>query len=87
MRVDGKAVQLADRVEAVAWKAGAGAVDAVPSLSEPGDLHIVVDLTRLGVGHGLRCDCAAGVHGQACSHRTAVVLRRQRERQRKGARR
>jgi hypothetical protein len=85
MSVDAKAAQLADRVEPVAWKDGAGVVYAVPSLTDPDDFHVVTDLTRLGLGQGLRCDCVAGVHRQACSHRTAVVLRRQRERQREGA--
>ena len=86
MSVDAKAVQLVDRVECVAWRDGAGAVYAVPSLTDPGDLHVVADLTRLGLGQGLRCDCMAGVHNRACSHRTAVVLRRQREQQRKEGR-
>jgi hypothetical protein len=78
MSVDAKALQLVDRVEAVAWKDGASVVYGVPSRSEPGELHVVVDLGRLGIGQCLRCDCAAGVHNQACAHRTAVVLRRQR---------
>jgi hypothetical protein len=80
--VDAKAFRLADGVECVAWRDGAGVVYAVPSLTEPGDFHLVTDLTRLGLGQGLRCDCVAGVHRQACSHRTAVALRRQRERER-----
>lgn len=84
MSVDAKAVPLANRVEPVAWRDGAGVVYVVPSLSEPGDFHIVADVPRLGVGPGLRCDCAAGLHRQACSHRTAVVLRRQREQGRRG---
>ncbi len=79
MSVDAKALQLVDRVECVAWKAGAGVVYAAPSLSDPGDFYVVTDLTWLGLGQGLRCDCVAGVHNQPCSHRTAVVLRRQRE--------
>jgi hypothetical protein len=81
MSVDAKALQLADRIEKVA-----DAVYAVPSLSGPGDFHLVTDLTRLGLGQGLRCDCVAGQHNQACSHRTAVVLRRQREQQRREGR-
>ena len=75
MSVEAKALQLPDRVERVAE-----AVYAVPSLTDPGDFHVVTDLAWLGLGRGLRCDCVAGVHNQACSHRTAVVLRRQRER-------
>ena len=71
-----------DRVECVAWKDGAGAVYAVPSLSDPADFHVVTDLTRLGLGQGLRCDCVAGVHRQVCAHSTAVAVRRQREAQR-----
>ena len=82
MSVDGKAHQLADRVECVAWKDGAGAVYAVPSLTTD-DFYVVVDLGRLGIGQGLRCDCVAGIHNRACSHRTAVVLRRQREAERR----
>ena len=82
MSVDAKALQLVDKVECVAWKAGAGVVYAVPSLTTD-DFHVVTDLTRLGLGQGLRCDCPAGLHNQACSHRTAVVLRRQRAQQRR----
>jgi hypothetical protein len=84
--VDAKALGLVDRVECVAWKDGAGAVYAVPSLTEPDDFHVIVDLTRLGLGRGLRCDCLAGQHHRACSHRTAVVLRRQREQRRQESR-
>jgi uncharacterized Zn finger protein len=84
MTVDAKAHQLAERVEVVAWKDGAGVVYAVPSLTTD-DFYVVSDLTRLGIGHGLKCDCPAGAHNQACSHRTAVVLRRQREAERKGS--
>ena len=78
MSVDGKALQLVDGVECVAWKGGAGAVYAVPSATDPMDFHIVVDLERLGVGRGLRCDCRAGAHHHVCSHGTAVLLARQR---------
>jgi hypothetical protein len=78
MSVDAKALQLVDGVECVAWKAGAGAVYAVPSLSDPMDFHLVVDLGRLGLGEGLRCDCVAGVRRQTCAHGTAVLLARQR---------
>jgi uncharacterized Zn finger protein len=78
MSVDAKAHQLAEKVEVVAWKEGAGVVYAVPSLTTD-DFYVVTDLTRLGVGNGLKCDCPAGAHNQACGHRTAVVLRRQRE--------
>jgi hypothetical protein len=89
MRVDAKAVPLVGRVEAVAWKeAGAGAVYAVPSLTDPEDFHVVVDSGRLGLGEGLRCDCPAGARHQVCSHGTAVLLRRQRaqqQRERAGA--
>ena len=77
MSVDAKALQLVDGVECVAWKAGAGAVYAVPSLSGPGDFHLVVDLGRLGLGEGLRCDCPAGARRQTCAHGTAVLLARQ----------
>jgi hypothetical protein len=77
MSVDAKALQLVEGVECVAWKDGAGAVYAVPSLTDPDDFHVVVDLGRLGVGRGLRCDCPAGAHRQACSHGAAVLLRRQ----------
>jgi hypothetical protein len=84
--VDAKAIQLVDRVEAVAWKEGGGAVYAVPSLTDPDGLHVVADLTRLGLGQGLRCDCLAGQHNKACSHRTAVALRRQREQEQRRAR-
>jgi hypothetical protein len=87
MSVDAKAFGLVDGVACVAWKDGAGAVYAVPSISDPGDFHVVTDLTRLGIGQGLRCDCVAGAHNQACSHRTAVVLRRQREQERRQRRR
>jgi hypothetical protein len=83
--VDAKALQLVDGVECVAWKDGVGAVYAVPSATDPLDFHIVVDLERLGVGRGLRCDCPAGSHRQVCSHGTAVVLRRQREAAREGS--
>jgi hypothetical protein len=76
--VDAKAVQLVDRVECVAWKDGAGTVYAVPSLTDPEDIHVVMDLGRLGLGRGLWCDCPAGSRRQACSHGTAVLLRRQR---------
>jgi hypothetical protein len=64
------------------------ALSAAPLATSPtdaADFHVVTDLARLGLGQGLRCDCAAGLHHQACSHRTAVVLRRQREQQRTGA--
>ena len=44
MSVDAKAVRLVERVECVAWKDGAGAVYAVPSLTDPDDFHVVVDL-------------------------------------------
>jgi hypothetical protein len=85
--VDAKALQLVAGVECVAWKAGAGAVYAVPSLSDPLDFHLVVDLGRLGLGEGLRCDCVAGVRRQTCAHGTAVLLARQRHaRQRPPAR-
>ena len=77
MGVDAKAFRLADRVECVAWKADAGAVYAVPSLTDPEDFHLVVDAGRLGLGEGLRCDCPAGARRHACSHGTAVLLRRQ----------
>jgi hypothetical protein len=77
MGVDEKAFRLADKVECVAWEDGAGVVYAVPSLSDPEDFYVVTDLGRLGLGQGLRCDCPAGAHNQACSHRTAVVLARQ----------
>jgi hypothetical protein len=75
--VDEKGEALADRVVRVA-----PAVYWVPSQSDSGGFHVVTDLTRLGIGQGLRCDCLAGQHDRACSHRTAVVLSRQRERQR-----
>jgi hypothetical protein len=78
MSVDAKALRLVEGVECVAWKDGAGAVYAVPSLTDPDDFHVVVDLGRLGLGRGLRCDCAAGERRQACSHGAAVLLRRQR---------
>jgi len=81
MSVDGKALQLVDGVECVGWKDGAGAVYAVPSATDPMDFHIVVDLERLGVGRGLRCDCQAGAHRHVCSHGTAVLLARQRRAQ------
>jgi hypothetical protein len=90
--VDAKAVRLVERVECVAWKESAdgrraGAVYAVPSLTDPDDFHVVVDLGRLGLGKGLRCDCPAGARRQACSHGTAVLLRRQRAPRREGGRR
>jgi hypothetical protein len=75
MSVDAKALALVDGVECVAWKDGAGAVYAVPSLTT-GDFYVVIDLTRLGIGQGLRCDCPAGDHRRACAHGTAVLLRR-----------
>ena len=81
MSVDAKALQLVDGVECVAWKTGAGAVYAVPSLSDPMDFHLVVDLGRLGLGEGLRCDCPAGARRQTCAHGTAVLLARQRRAQ------
>jgi hypothetical protein len=83
MSVDAKALRLVDGVECVAWKDGAGAVYAVPSSTDPDDFHIVVDLGRLGLGRGLRCDCPAGARRQACAHGTAVLLRRQRAQQRR----
>jgi hypothetical protein len=83
MSVDAKAVRLVERVECVAWRDGAGAVYAVPTLTDPGDFHVVVDLGRLGLGKGLRCDCPAGARRQACSHGTAVLLRRQQAPQRR----
>jgi hypothetical protein len=79
--VDAKALQLVAGVECVAGKAGAGAVYAVPSLSDPGGFHLVVDLGRLGPGEGLRCDCVAGARWQTCGHGTAVLLARQRRAQ------
>jgi hypothetical protein len=82
MSVDAKALQLVDGVECVAWKGGAGAVYAVPSSTDPDDFHIVVDLSRLGLGRGLRCDCPAGDRRQACAHGTAVLLRRKMAQQR-----
>jgi hypothetical protein len=85
MSVDAKAVQLVDRVECVAWKDGAGAVYAVPSLTTD-DFYVVTDLARLGIGQGLRCDCPAGDRRQACAHGTAVLLRRQRAQQRREGR-
>jgi hypothetical protein len=78
MSVDAKALQLVEGVECVAWKDGAGAVYAVPSLTDPDDFHVVVDLSRLGLGKGLCCDCPAGERRQTCSHGAAVLLRRQR---------
>jgi hypothetical protein len=84
--VEAKALGLVERVECVGWKDGAGAVYAVPSHTDPGGFHVVTDLGRLGLGQGLRCDCLAGQHHRACSHRTAVLLRRQREPQRKEGR-
>jgi hypothetical protein len=88
MGVDEKAFRLADKVECVAWKDGAGAVYAVPSTTDPLDFHIVIDLERLGLGKGLRCDCVAGVHRQVCAHTTAVVLaREQRAARREGGQR
>jgi hypothetical protein len=83
MSVDAKALRLVDGVECVAWKDGAGAVYAVPSSTDPDDFHVVVDLGRLGLGRGLRCDCPAGARRQACAHGTAVLLRRQRAQQRR----
>jgi hypothetical protein len=83
MSVDAKALRLVEGVECVAWKDGGGAVYAVPSLTDPDDVHIVVDLGRLGLGRGLRCDCPAGERRQVCAHGTAVLLRRQRARQRR----
>ena len=83
MRVDAKAVRLVERVACVAWRDGVGAVYAVPSLTDPADVHVVIDLGRLGPGNGLRCDCPAGARRQACSHGTAVLLRRQRAPQRR----
>jgi hypothetical protein len=77
MGVDEKAFRLADKVECVAWKDGAGVVYAVPSLSDPEDFYVVTDLERLGLGQGLRCECVAGVHRQVCAHTAAVVLARQ----------
>ena len=78
MTVDGKAHQLAQKVEVVAWKDGAGAVYAVPSLTTD-DFYVVTDLGRLGLGQGLRCTCPAGEHGKVCAHSTAVAVRRQLE--------
>jgi hypothetical protein len=78
MGVDAKAFRLVDGVECVAWKDGAGAVYAVPSLTNPADFHVVTDLTRLGLGQGLRCDCPAGAHLRVCSHSVAVGMRRER---------
>jgi hypothetical protein len=78
MSVDAKALQLVEGVECVAWEDGAGAVYAVPSLTDPDDFHVVVDLGRLGLGRGLRCDCPTGARRQTCSHGAAVLLRRQR---------
>jgi hypothetical protein len=78
MGVDAKALRLVDGVECVAWKDGAGAVYTVPSLTDPADFHVVTDLTRLGLGQGLRCDCPAGAHLRVCSHSVAVGMRRER---------
>jgi hypothetical protein len=64
---------LAERVVRVA-----PAVYSVPSQTG-GEAHVVTDLTLLGVGEGLACDCLAFDHGQACAHRGAVVARRQLE--------
>ena len=83
MSVDAKAVQLVDKVECVAWKDGPGAVYAVPSQTDPADFHVVTDLTRLGLGQGLRCDCQAGAHLRVCSHSVAVGIRRERTAERR----
>jgi hypothetical protein len=52
-------------------------VYAVPSVSTPGELHIVTDLHALGLGTGLACDCRAGERAKPCRHVGAVVARRQ----------
>ena len=64
---------LAQRVVRVA-----PAVYSVPSQTG-GEAHLVTDLTLLGIGEGLACDCIAYEHGQPCAHRGAVVARRQLE--------
>jgi hypothetical protein len=64
---------LAERVVRVA-----PAVYSVPSQTG-GEAHVVTDLTLLGVGEGLACDCTAYEHGRPCAHRGAVVARRQLE--------
>lgn len=75
--MDEKAAGLASKVERVA-----PAVYAVPSLTRQEEIHLVTDLDRLfpGSGRGLACDCEAAGHGKGCSHRAAVVARRQRQR-------
>jgi hypothetical protein len=83
MSVDAKALLLVDGVQCVAWKDGVGAVYAVPSLTDPADFHVVTDLTRLGIGQGLRCDCPAGAHLRVCSHSVAVGMRRERTAERR----
>jgi len=75
--VESKAHQLADRVECVAWRDGVGLVYAVPSLTADG-FYVVVDVSRLGIGRGLKCDCEAGSHGKVCAHATAVAIARER---------
>lgn len=65
---------LAERVTRVAR-----GVYHVPSQSDPDGFHLVTDLTLLGIGDGLMCDCVAAEHGKPCAHRGAVVARRQAE--------
>jgi hypothetical protein len=62
--------------EQVVWVAPA--VYSVPSQTG-GEAHLVTDLTLLGIGEGLACDCLAFDHGRPCAHRGAVVARRQLE--------
>src|SRR5215831_10052792 len=47
-------------------KATGAPVFCVPSNSQPGTWHVVVD------GLDLRCDCPAGQHGRYCAYRAAV---------------
>jgi len=47
----------------------------VPSQSEPGTYWTVVER----VDGALQCTCTAGLVGRPCAHKSAVVVRRQRE--------
>ena len=60
----------------------------VPSRTEPGVWHAVLDLDALGTGHGMRCSCPAGIHGRPdCAHRQAVLVARELSRKGLGPRR
>ena len=58
-------------------------VYTVPSQTETGVRWTVLDQAALGSGAGLQCTCTAGLMGRPCAHKSAVLVRRQREEKRR----